>query len=530
MFKNIKILSSLAVASFLVGCGGGGTSGSNTVTETTSVTIVDPYIQGATVFWDKNNNGVMDAGESESTVSDANGKAVISGIIPEGEILVMNTKGKHGCNAYLGTLKAKYSTGGIISPLTTLEVLGFTKTEIVTLLGDTITEEDITKNPMELITTSATTLTTDDIKLIKANMAVNTFLEKNGFDATIDTLNTNVADLTNSLSLMDILIKPENITSTNNALNVIKSALAINSYVLAQSDVATTLNNFALNTNGTRDTYFNNLLTALTTNENAGLNSDGTVNTVCYSIDEYISDLTNKTWFTNMDNDSYMSFKDTSIFYEYENSREIPYPNEEEPTFNLTFKKVDETHYENYVNGVLSDTCEILSYSKVSSISGISVDAVEVKQDCTYTDNTHDYPNTHIGVTKTQATQITNAINANIISASSGYKEGYLQNEGNTYSVYKEANSWYLDSNLSFSNGISYQDGSQIGTYTLENGMIKNNEDGDIWYDKIISINPNYIKGCSLEVGETICGSEMQFYLYFDANLAQTKLSQLNGN
>lgn len=630
MLKNIKVLSSLAVASFLIGCGGGGTSGGNAITETTEVTIVDPYISGATVFWDKNNNGIMDSGEPESTLSDENGKAIITGIIPEGEILVMNTKGVHGGVDYTGTLKAMHNINGVISPLTTLEVVGFTKTEIVSLLGNSITEEDIIKNPMTTITSTTTSVTDEDINLIKANMAVNTFLNINGFDSTKDNLNTNSSDLDKSLNLMNILISSNNVTTTNNALNVVKAALAMNNYALSQNDARTAVSN--LETDGNRDTYFSALLANLASNPDIDvkLGNDGIVQEVfTYTIDDLISDYTKKTSFaveyaqignylgTNF-NTNYMNFIDGSDFYEYVDSREVKFPNDEYPTFKISSKKIDETHYGNYLNGELNDTCEVLSYKKVSDIIGISVDAIEVKTFCEYDENgldaeweeaydangtyssIEDYKNyligkkyigeesnsiesdgkvydssdnlidgsswviennilkirfydeiwykiengtvmelwkgdtqlSYIGVTKAQTDKITNKINPNIISASSGFKEGYLQNEAPMHSVYKNDSEWYLDSNLTFSNGKVYQNRNEIVgyTYTIENGMIKNDDNGDIWYDKILAINPNYLRMCSLEVGDTLCQEDMKYYIYFDEDSANDKLSELKGN
>ncbi|WP_293996343.1 hypothetical protein [Sphaerotilus sp.] len=61
---------SIAVATLIAGCGGGGSDG-NGLTDI-SGRVIDGYIKGATVFWDCNKNGVFDSSE-ESTVTGDDG-------------------------------------------------------------------------------------------------------------------------------------------------------------------------------------------------------------------------------------------------------------------------------------------------------------------------------------------------------------------------------------------------------------------------------------------------------------------------
>ncbi len=267
MAKFGKISLSLATAiTFLSfsGCGGGGGTNAVPPTESTSITIVDPYISGATVFWDKDNDGVLDSGEPESTPSDSSGKATFNVAIPEGARIIMNTKGTHNGEAYTGTLTANYSTTGVVSPLTTLEEKGYTKTEIVNLLaaaGITLTEADITADPMAGLSSSNTTATDTDLAKIQATVAINTFLEmKNMFDVT--KTKTDIAAVTTDLTTVATLMK-ETITVSNvassNADVMIKAAVAMGSYVVSNpTDLAT------INTNKT--TIINNLKTNIVDN------------------------------------------------------------------------------------------------------------------------------------------------------------------------------------------------------------------------------------------------------------------------
>ena len=68
-FKAISI--SLIVSSILIGCGSSNSS-NETTTKTLSGIAIDPEIQGATVFLDLNENGILDEGE-QYTITDENG-------------------------------------------------------------------------------------------------------------------------------------------------------------------------------------------------------------------------------------------------------------------------------------------------------------------------------------------------------------------------------------------------------------------------------------------------------------------------
>ncbi len=277
MNKYLKFSGSLIVASLLAGCGGG-SDNATTPAESTSITIVDPYIEGATVFWDKDGDGVFDVGEPESTPSDSSGKATFNVKVTDGARIIMNTKGTHNGEAYTGTLTANYSSTGVVSPLTTLEEKGYTKTEIIALLatsGITLTEADITADPMIGLSSTNTTATDAALAKIQASVAINTFLDMRNMYS-VDKKKTHVeavkADLTTVATLMKDTITAANV-STSNADTMIKAAVAMGNYVISNpTDLAT------INTN--KATIINNIKTALDTNKDAQVKIIDTTGTV----------------------------------------------------------------------------------------------------------------------------------------------------------------------------------------------------------------------------------------------------------
>jgi len=83
---------------------------------------VDPYIQNATFFWDKDKDGIRDSDEPISSASDESGKFTFDYDIPLGQRIVMKDKGEHNGVPYTGDLSANLGESGVVSPLTTLEV------------------------------------------------------------------------------------------------------------------------------------------------------------------------------------------------------------------------------------------------------------------------------------------------------------------------------------------------------------------------------------------------------------------------
>ena len=67
---SLFFISFLSIA-LITSCGGD--DHADDVRSMTGHTLVDPYVIGAKMFEDKNDNGVLDVGEQESTSTDADG-------------------------------------------------------------------------------------------------------------------------------------------------------------------------------------------------------------------------------------------------------------------------------------------------------------------------------------------------------------------------------------------------------------------------------------------------------------------------
>ena len=134
-----------------------------TVTETETETntssegqAIDPYIVGAQFWADVNNDGVEDANET-STLSDINGSFSFSIFVPDNTKVSMIRQGLHNGHPFTGNISARFSSShnGIISPITSLGSVGFTDSEIITLLtenGMTASEFNATITVSELYT------------------------------------------------------------------------------------------------------------------------------------------------------------------------------------------------------------------------------------------------------------------------------------------------------------------------------------------------------------------------------------------
>lgn len=123
-------LAPLAAAA-LVGCSGGGGGGSGSGTSATSTlngVAIDGYLQGATVFLDRNGNGTRDNGEP-STVTDGSGSysldlTGISATALTGlKVIVSGGIDTDTGYAFAGHLSARIedaASGQVVTPLTTL--------------------------------------------------------------------------------------------------------------------------------------------------------------------------------------------------------------------------------------------------------------------------------------------------------------------------------------------------------------------------------------------------------------------------
>jgi hypothetical protein len=169
----------LLVFSF-ANCGGGGENLGNK--------LVDPYIVGAQLFEDLNNNGQRDSGEQLSTFTDTNGAFTFPSSLQAGSIVRINPsqKGKHNGLPYSAKIRAKVLNEGesnlVVSPLTTLLANGWTSAQVLEVLTDAgltgVSESDLSEDPMskfDLLATSST-LTEADLDSLRASISIYCFL------------------------------------------------------------------------------------------------------------------------------------------------------------------------------------------------------------------------------------------------------------------------------------------------------------------------------------------------------------------
>jgi uncharacterized delta-60 repeat protein len=190
-----SVLGILFSAWLFTACGGGGGSssaGPSPPSATVQGVAVDPYIIGATFFEDANGNGIHDAGERLSTVTDALGQFTFEGPLAAGGAVIMKDKGSHNGLPFSGTLKRLVDAGHsgllVISPLTTLMANKVSPRDLCLLLEEAglpgVLEEELFRNPMEAIELLEPSEIDDaKLKLLRAAVAVNSFLAVMGYDA-----------------------------------------------------------------------------------------------------------------------------------------------------------------------------------------------------------------------------------------------------------------------------------------------------------------------------------------------------------
>ncbi|MFC7049706.1 cadherin domain-containing protein [Emcibacter nanhaiensis] len=132
--------SSFLLTPFLLtACGGGGSTPSPTTQTPNMVSVtgavVDGYVEGATVFLDENNNGILDSGEVSST-TDASGNYSFE--VEEGTtgtiVSIGGTDVSTGVS-YDGVVLTAPAGASVVSPLTTLMVNGVSEADIKAAFG-----------------------------------------------------------------------------------------------------------------------------------------------------------------------------------------------------------------------------------------------------------------------------------------------------------------------------------------------------------------------------------------------------------
>lgn len=149
----VLFVSSIAVIS---GCGSAASSGGGGGVAVYSGRLVDPYIQGATVFVDVNGNGTYDAtvtGEM-AAVTDLNGIFIFTSAPSLGATIKILVQGIHlGVTYDAGLARYVDGIGGIdMTPYTTLLSYGISAESIVHILRDyaaiTVDASDVRSDPM----------------------------------------------------------------------------------------------------------------------------------------------------------------------------------------------------------------------------------------------------------------------------------------------------------------------------------------------------------------------------------------------
>lgn len=160
-------LAPLAAAVLVACSGGGGGSGSSTsASSMLNGVAIDGYLQGATVFLDRNGNGTLDSDEP-STVTDSSGRyslntsglgSALTGV----KVLVSGGVDTDTGYAFAGRLSARVEdaqSGQVVTPLTTLvdamveqglaADAALARTQIATVLG--LSASDLTLDPMSVL-------------------------------------------------------------------------------------------------------------------------------------------------------------------------------------------------------------------------------------------------------------------------------------------------------------------------------------------------------------------------------------------
>lgn len=147
--------------SLLAGGGGGGGGGiiSAVASAATGVDFsgyaIDGYVSGATVYWDKNSNFVLDAGETQSK-TDATGSYSLQGVTKGvGQIVIMgdgidtNTGGSVGVMA--ASTSVSDATKAMVTPLTLLMAQGVSESSVKAALGLTTNVSLADYDPMAVL-------------------------------------------------------------------------------------------------------------------------------------------------------------------------------------------------------------------------------------------------------------------------------------------------------------------------------------------------------------------------------------------
>lgn len=270
---TIMVLAMFVVGISITSCGKSSSSGSSTTPAGARGIAVDPYIVGARFFEDLNNDGIQNAGEQISTLSNANGIFTFSNPLSLTSIVILSDTciaPTHNGVTYTAKVKRKVDATGtlVVSPLTTLLANGWTEIEIIDVLSNTgltgLTASDLTANPMEGIE-NLTTVTEADLVKIRASIAVysfmtvmDTLITGQGYDINYTTFTSEpraVPALRAMVDSINYCLSPTLLTTIQSQMSgggappgtpqvtigdIIKASVAVTNYVIPQVIVAPT--------------------------------------------------------------------------------------------------------------------------------------------------------------------------------------------------------------------------------------------------------------------------------------------------
>jgi hypothetical protein len=195
-------LTSLVIVFILVsllslsGCGGGATSDdgvdtgadtddSSDATPSISGVLVDPYIVGAVLYQDSNDNGEYDSGEPVSTQTNDSGEFTFTESLTVGKTIRIKAQGIHVGRTFdleITTVVSEDGSVDVISPLTTFLSKGITSQQIADIINKVATDtgslvniissSQIETDPLsgDFLETTIDQLTSSDLNLIQAQL------------------------------------------------------------------------------------------------------------------------------------------------------------------------------------------------------------------------------------------------------------------------------------------------------------------------------------------------------------------------
>jgi len=212
MSLHLKKYALVLAVIFLVGCGGSGSSSSSTTEQdqdtgdSTSGVLVDPYISGATLYQDENNNNQYDTGELVSTATTSTGSFTFDKELTADKIIRIKNQGKHEGMTYdlylSGKVKAD-KTIKVISPLTSFEDKGLSLDDFATILntaavsanlnGWSISATDLNTDPLSggLMEKKLGEVTDADLVKIQASLATYGIIKIMNGSSTMKSLSDN---------------------------------------------------------------------------------------------------------------------------------------------------------------------------------------------------------------------------------------------------------------------------------------------------------------------------------------------------